>query len=228
MLRGKIITRLIFLILCLYTLPANSQDKENYYFVFLNTNPDREEISEEKQQALQQEHLANIDRLYKARKLIAAGPLVGGGGIFILIAHSLEEAQDSLNSDPAIKAQRFKIEVFPFTVNAGKLCWLENENEYEMVNYQLVRFTPADKIAGADSLKKRLAAHEQFINRLVETGSMIIAGVFNGGQGGGMLLLKVETPEAAEKIAAGHPLIAEKTWENSLRTLWIAKESLCQ
>jgi uncharacterized protein YciI len=51
-------------------------------------------------------HLANIRRLAAEGKLILAGPFEGDGelrGLFLLQAGSLQEAQQLIDSDPAVK-----------------------------------------------------------------------------------------------------------------------------
>lgn len=202
-------------------------EQEKYYFVFLNTKPDRLEISEAAQQELQKGHFANMERLYKARKMIAAGPLVGGGGIFILVANSLTEARDSLQTDPAIQANRFNLEVFPFSLDNGRLCWLESGNDdYQMVNYQMVRFSPANREDSETAMQKNSGAHQAFIDVLPDS-AVIAGGLFSKGRDGGLLLLNVDSAEAAEKMVDAHPHLAEKKWALNVRTLWVAKETFC-
>lgn len=63
---------------------------------------------------LQEQHLANIQRLIASGKMVLAGPFEGSGdllGIFLLQASTPEEAQELCQSDPAIKAGRIRAEV---------------------------------------------------------------------------------------------------------------------
>lgn len=71
--------------------------------------------------SLQAGHMANIGRLIKERKMIAAGPFYTGGGIF-LFDTNLEETQALLDSDPAIAAGRYRLEVYPFDLMEGRIC----------------------------------------------------------------------------------------------------------
>lgn len=112
---------------------------KNYFFVFLNTNPAREKLPEDKVMELQQGHMDNIIKLAKEGKLITAGPVKGGGGIFVLYAGSLDEAMEYLQSDPAIEAGRFKLEVFSMDIIKGKLCVVSEDN-VSMVNYSFLRY----------------------------------------------------------------------------------------
>lgn len=129
---------ILFVLILLIPSSSFSADKQ-YYFVFLNTNPNREKLSEEETMKLQEGHLNNINRLAKEGKLITAGPVKGGGGIFILIASSMDEANEYLQTDPAIKANRFNLEVYPMNIAEGNLCKVDSD-DFEMVSYTLTRY----------------------------------------------------------------------------------------
>lgn len=82
----------------------------------------KEETEETKK--IQAGHLANINRLAEAGKLVLAGPFVNGGerrGVFIFKVGSLEEAQALTDTDPAVIASRLKIELHRWSVPKGML-----------------------------------------------------------------------------------------------------------
>jgi uncharacterized protein YciI len=81
------------------------QDK-SYTFVFLNKKADAEPLPKEQVDKIMEGHMANINRLAKEGKLVAAGPFDGGGGIFILNTTSINEANEWLSTDPGIQAKR--------------------------------------------------------------------------------------------------------------------------
>ena len=123
-LKSILITVLLILVQSL-----NAQYGEGRYtFVFLNTNPDRAELPKEQVDSLQAGHMANINRLVKEKKMISAGPFYTGGGIF-LFDTNLEDTQAILDSDPAIAAGRFKLEVYSFDPMEGKICTLWHMDE---------------------------------------------------------------------------------------------------
>ena len=75
-------------------------------------------------EALQKGHMANINRLAEAKKLVAAGPFGDNGrlrGVFVLRVANLEEAKALTATDPAIQAGRFAMEIHPWMVPEGIL-----------------------------------------------------------------------------------------------------------
>ena len=96
----------------------------NYVFGLLVRGPKwTAEVTEETKK-LQEGHMANINRLAEAGKLVLAGPFIDGGdrrGVFIFKVDTLEEAQALTDTDPAVKAGRLKIELHRWTVPKGTL-----------------------------------------------------------------------------------------------------------
>ncbi len=78
-------------------------------------------------------HLANIRRLAALKKLIVAGPLAKNDkdyrGIFILDVKTLEEAQTLLETDPAIKADLLKPEMFRWYGSAALPQYLTDHDK---------------------------------------------------------------------------------------------------
>jgi uncharacterized protein YciI len=188
----------LFLVVCY----CQTNEKE-YYFVFLNTNPDREELPEDKVMELQEGHMNNINRLAKEGKLISAGPVKGGGGIFVIKASSLEEAKDYLQTDPAIKARRFNLEVYPMDIIHGKLCSV-SEEDFNMVSYTLIRYNGDIAIPE----KNIILLHVNF----KESDDAVLVLNYDLEKGSSEELLKYFE---AEKLIY-------------TKTLWIAKGSFCE
>ena len=111
---------------------------DQYFFVFLNGKPDKAVLADSVVNELMKSHFANINRLAKAGKLVAAGPFGGVGGMFILKVGSFGEADSLLKADDAIKANRWNIEVYPLTISHGTLCKVPEK--YEMIQYGFIRY----------------------------------------------------------------------------------------
>jgi len=101
-------------------------DMKTVYFGFLKKGPNRKEGDDKipAVQELQKAHLANINRLAEIKKLVMAGPFGDDGdlrGVFVFRVESLKEAQDLAATDPMIKIDRLKIDLYPWQVPAGVL-----------------------------------------------------------------------------------------------------------
>ncbi len=87
-----------------------------YYFVMLVKGPNRNQDSATAAK-IQEGHMANISRLYKAGKLKVAGPFGDDGdwlGIFIFDCDTQNELEALLKTDPAIAAGRIKYDIHPW------------------------------------------------------------------------------------------------------------------
>jgi uncharacterized protein YciI len=98
-------------------------EMKQYWFVMLIKGKDRDKITDTAIiNKLQAGHMANIQALSDAGKLIVAGPFGDDGnwrGIFIFDAASKEEVEKLLQTDPAIKAGRFDYEIHPWWTAKG-------------------------------------------------------------------------------------------------------------
>lgn len=85
---------------------ADQYGMKPYVLVFLKRGPNRSQDSTTRAQ-LQAAHMANINRLAEAGKLVLAGPMMGDGdirGIYVFDVRTLEEAKTLTETDPAIQA----------------------------------------------------------------------------------------------------------------------------
>lgn len=189
----------------------------SYFFVFLNTNPDRPTISQDSAGVLQSLHMQNIGNLYAEGKLDLAGPFNGGGGVFVLKAPDSTSAWGYLEGDAAVQAGRFNIELIPFDVTAGGLCKIPADNE--MVMYGFLRFR--EKVAGiaADNPDQRAA--------LLADGQLLFAGNFNGTDAG-IMVMRSNTDSLLQAIAAGHPGVSNGHLAAEIRQLWVGQGIFCE
>jgi len=219
---------LLFILSVFWFNGLMSQVAGGYFFVMLNPNPNREELPKAKVDEIQAAHIANIDSLYKAGSLVAAGPFNGGGGLFVLRAESIEEATGILNSDPAVKANRFITELYPMTMNIGSICPLGDN--YEMTEYQFLKYQPVkEKIdeMGTEKLKKLQSKHVKFLKEVAHPVHFIAEAVFQPENGGFFVSQKGEE-DAIDKFLRNDPLTKSGCFKAELKNLWIAKGTFCE
>jgi len=83
----------------------------------------RPEMSDEEADAIQDAHLAYLATLHVDGALLAAGPVAAGGDGsvrgFLLFSCDRDTALDLAADDPAVRAGRFRVELFTWLVPAG-------------------------------------------------------------------------------------------------------------
>jgi len=219
---------LLFILSVFWFNGIMSQVTGGYFFVMLNSNPGKAELSKEKVNEIQAAHMANIDSLAKAGSLVAAGPFNGGGGLFVLRAESLEKAAEILNSDPAVKANRFITELYPMKMNIGSICPV-GEN-YEMTEYQFLKYQPVEEIIrekDADKLEKLQKRHIQFLKETEHPVHFIAEAVFQPENGGFIISAKGEA-EKIDLFLRNDPWTKSGCFKADLKILWIAKGTFCE
>lgn len=219
-----LLTIIIILFFTVTTDTLTVQTNENLFFVFLNSNPDKLVISDSEAEDLQAGHLKNIGKLKDEGKLFAAGPFDGGGGMFVLHADNIDEANSYLKTDPAIAANRFLLEVLPFNIWNGDMCGAKEP--YIMVTYQLVRLI--SNCEDSDDITKVRYNNRLFMSDLANnTNEMVVHGQFNN-DNDGVLILNVLDSETAEQIINKHPSIVSGKLKYKVIPLWIAKGTFCE
>ena len=171
---------------------------------------------------IMQGHMVNINRLAKEGKLVVAGPFEGGGGIFILNTTSVDEAKEWLSTDPGIQANRWNVELLPYTPRIGGACAVGEK--YEMIMYSFVRFTATVSKFTAATYPQILKRHEDYIKQINASGNVIAEGTF-GDHDGGILIMK---GSVTKELFENDPGVQEALLDLSIKSLWVAKGSFCE
>lgn len=111
-------------------LGADEYGMKRYVMAFLKSGPNLEMDSAQVAQ-LQRAHLDNIFRLADEGKLVLAGPFLDGGelrGVYIFNVATVEEAKALTESDPAVKAGRFVMELHPWYGSAAA-CMINDQHK---------------------------------------------------------------------------------------------------
>lgn len=126
----------IFVLLLIFSTSAFAADSLRYYFVFLNPNPNLQQIGDSAYTEIQRKHLVDMTRLHESGFLVAAGPFEGGGGIFIVKSSSEKTVSDSMKTDEAVIQARVIPEILSMNIYRGKLC--EGDGD-DMRSYEALR-----------------------------------------------------------------------------------------
>lgn len=119
------------------SLGADNYGMKQYVLVILktgsNTTTDKQKLNE-----YFRGHMENIGRLAKEGKLVVAGPLGKNDkayrGIFILNVKTIEEAQKLVETDPAVKAKVFDVELYPWYGSAALPVYLVTHSKISKEN----------------------------------------------------------------------------------------------
>ena len=95
-----------------------------YFFCSLDRVENRDSLSEEKLAEIQKGHMDHIGAMAESGKVSIAGPYGDDGdsrGILIMNCATLAEAQELAAQDPAVKANRLKINIRPIWLAKGSV-----------------------------------------------------------------------------------------------------------
>jgi uncharacterized protein YciI len=201
----------LLLCLLLFSTEAVAQP---YVFVFLNKKTDKAVLAKEEEDKLMEGHMNNMKRLGQEGKLQIAGPFEGGGGIFVFNSGSVAEVSSWVESDPAVKAKRWNLEIFPFEVVHGSLC--KAAEPFEMTMYSFVRFDPTV------GLMEDLQSHVMFMKNF--RSDVLIAGKL-GSDGLSLMIVKGKLEDSEVVV---DPLVKSKALTPTYKSLYIAKGSFCE
>jgi hypothetical protein len=138
---------------------------------------------------------------------------------FIVNTTSIDEARTWLSTDPGVQANRWEIEILPYTSRIGAV-WRAKE-PYEMVNYNFIRFV--EKPKAAENAEVFLKQHQEFVLALKKSGNIIPGGIFE--PRGSILILK---GEIKDNLFESDPAIQHGIISMERKILWIAKGSFCE
>jgi uncharacterized protein YciI len=210
-----------FLSISTVFFPLAAQDKA-YMIVILNKKSNLPKLSPEESKKLSDGHFANINRLAKEKKLLAAGPFDGGGGIFVMNTNSPEDVQEWISPDPGIKAERWDVEVLPYLPRQGGIC--QQSDTAKMVTYTFIRYHVLVAKYTAAEYPEIIRKHNTYLADIA-TGNDVITEASFGDRDGGLMIL---TGEPAPDLFSNDPGIQEGLIEPQVKKLYIAKGSFCE
>lgn len=112
-------------------LGADDYGMKTYVFCILKSGKNTT-VSDIEKQKLFEGHMKNINKLASEKKLVVAGPFMKNErnyrGIFIFNCSTIEEAQELVNSDPAVKENLLEAELTPLYCSAALMKTNEIHN----------------------------------------------------------------------------------------------------
>ena len=213
---------ILIILLQLFACPYGSAQSSEYIFVFLNNKADKAKLPEEEVKKIMEGHMANINRLAKEGKLIAAGPFGGGGGLFIFKSNSIDQVQEWLKTDPGIQANRWNLEVLPYYPRIGSVCAVGEP--YKMITYQFIRYTPNITKYNINQLPQIFKKHQDYLVTLRDSAKVITEAIFGDADGG----ILVVDGELTSEVIENDPAVVDGLLDAEVKKLWIAQGSFCE
>lgn len=121
------------------SLGADQYGMKSYYLVILKKG--KVEITDKATKSeLMKGHMANIQKLADAGKLIVAGPMLEKNqndysGIFILDAKTKEEAESLVLTDPSVKSGIFDVEIYKWYGSAALPLYLKSHDKVTKTHF---------------------------------------------------------------------------------------------
>ncbi|MCI0337290.1 MAG: YciI family protein [Acidobacteria bacterium] len=241
---SKIIPLSLFLIAMIVVVHAQSKpedkmpqfDLDNYQFGILKRGPNSTAEKTPESQKIQEGHMANINKMARAGKLIAAGPMAGNGeirGIFIFKVASLEEAKSLAAEDPAVQSGRLVIELLNWHGPKGIGAKLQEEiktnpnPKYTMTRYflALLKRGPKSSAATTPETQKLQLDHLWNVRRMMDAKTFVAAGPFvSQGDLRGIFVIAANSPEEARAIAEADPAVKAGQLAAEIHPWFVARE----
>jgi uncharacterized protein YciI len=199
-----------------------AQSDRSYVFVFLHTRSDKAELPKEEVDKIMAGHMANINKMAKEGKLLAAGPFEGGGGIFIFNSSSKENVNEWIKADPGIQANRWNVEMLLYTPRTGSVCAVKEP--YEMTMYSFVRYIPNIAKFNVQVAPETFGRHDDYLKEIKKSGNVVAEGTF-GESEGGILVMK---GKVQSEVIENDPAVREGLLEIWSKELYVAKGSFCE
>ncbi|MFN0084822.1 MAG: YciI family protein [Blastocatellia bacterium] len=201
----------------------------------LRKGPNHGAGTKEESDKTQAGHMANIQKMARLGKLIAAGPMGDDGnlrGIF-LFKSSREEARALAAEDPAIRAGRLALDLHSWYGPKGIGAKLNEEYRKDsnvkttMTRYFLALLGKGPKAADAASLEtqKLQLEHLWNVRRMLDAKTFAAAGPFNGAGGlRGIFVVAANSLEEARAIVDADPAVKAGQLSVEIHPWWVAKE----
>jgi len=141
------------------------------------------------EESLQAGHLRNMRRMYEAGLMVAAGPFLRGGdlsGLFVFGAPTLAEIEREVAQDPRIRAGRLAFDLYAWEAPAGigepyrRRADRGLPDSMQTLHLGLAKRGPAWRTDDGQETRELRNAHEEALQRMIESGDLVLAGPVRG------------------------------------------------
>jgi len=162
--------------------PAQSGARPAQYFLVLLHRPANAPLlSKEAGEKLQEDHMANIQKMAAGHKLVIAGPFLDDTtlrGVFVLQAESAAQAQEWADSDPAVKAGRLAAEVHgSWDIDTSAIHSPAEPPGFEQYTLVLLKRGEHWNPSAPESVDV-MKRHHAYIKEITDQGRLAVAGPF--------------------------------------------------
>lgn len=202
-------------------LLAGSGPGESLWWVFLNKGPHRDQPEVELKK-MQEEHLANLGRLWKEGKSPLAGPLGDDGftrGIVVVKAASRETVGEHFAPDPFVRVGRLAVEAYPWSGRAESFG--AAKEPVKLVQATLVIVKKGTRWTA--SAPQLAAAHAAHLRRLEAEGALALSGALtDAGDKLEVLMLRTADAKEAESLLSADPAVRAQQLAVELHPQYLA------
>jgi uncharacterized protein YciI len=208
----KIVVGMLTLLMsvdCVLAQQKPKYDMGTMQMVFLSQSPEWK--ARDRAEQIHKEHHEYVESLITNGKLALAGEVTGEGDlreILVVKNESIEETRQIAQLFPAVKAGMLKADV---------LSWYAARNLIKPPSVPLTRSNyvfgvlvrgPKSTKEQTEETKKIQEGHMANINRLAETGKLVLAGPFvDGGDRRGVFIFKVDSLGEAQALTDTDPAV---------------------
>lgn len=189
---------------CAVAQSQPAAETAKYFFVLLKRPANPPQLSKEDGEKLQEAHMANIRKLASEHKLVIAGPFLDDTslrGIFVMKADSREQAEQWMNTDPAVKAGRLAGEIHgPWMIDPTTIH--DPDPAGGMEQYTMVLMNRgANWNPNSPEFMEVAKQHPGFVRQLMSDGKVAAAGPFpltDSGELHGIEIFRVSADETSK------------------------------
>lgn len=202
------------------------ENLKQHTFLIFTRGSGREKFTADELTKMQEDHIANLMRLYKEKKSPVAGPFAGGGDMrgIVILTLPKKDVPKEFEADPYVKHGLLKIELHEWIVDSTVFAW--PEEDLGMGTYVLGIAKKGETWSEKQGNELQ-ASHLGTIANLMDKGELCVAGPVMGHETWrGFYLFPADGEidnKQIEARVADDPMFKSKHLALELHPLWLGK-----